>query len=291
MSTATNGNAPTLTTDHIETGLRGLGLESSGNSNLLHRNAACPACGTDKALTYGGEPGAVRLECAQDCARAEIAGALAAGARLLGFATSHPLQYVRNTLAEQALKRIAKHGRDGSRYVLHYADDSTVDLGDAAALLNQTRTRATYLGQRGRLPTAAKLTSTAWDRLAESIDRAAEHDDNVTTSGEETRSYLAGIVAQGVTVDTDDADALYQALDTKALPGVIVAKGDGRVHVRLPALLYHVNHDLECRTTMRELSVGLAAVGFQKAQLAARRGKDVRKARYWAAPDGFEVDA
>ena len=276
-------SAEPLTVDQVREGLAAHGIRLDERDDAC----SCPVCDGLMTLTVTTNGAGAHVECSAGCHEQAILGAVRIGLRMAQQGGTHsPLRLVRDRLALPGVERIVKRGKLGDSYELRMADGQVIELGNAAALLNQATVRARLLPQMRRLPPWIK--GREWDAVVEAIEQAAEEIDNVATDAEETRAWLVAWLRQAryPTIDTADTAALYEALGS---PPPAFCDQDGRLHVQLGDLATWINRFTGTRVTMRTLSARLAALDFERTQAAARHGGHVRNRRYWASPEAFEV--
>lgn len=288
-----------LTPKQVRDALDGLGTNKLTATEDGRTAARCPACGIDDALTITEDAfGNATLDCDHDTPD-QIERALRKGLARLQKLDGDPLDYVRDILDEPDLKEIVKHGRGGASYILHYTDESTVELGNVSILLSQAKFKAAYLPQRRRMPTRHTLKEAQWIRLIEAIERAAIERDTVTGDADEARGWISRYLRSNreITVNTTDSEGLYDFLTPDAGP---FRDQDGHLHIRLGDLAAWVNQVGGGRITSRELSTRLSELHFEQAQPSARRPAhvhkdnrhpDVRKQRYYRAAHDFDPHA
>lgn len=198
------------------------------------------------------------------------------------------VEVLRHHLQLPELQRIVKDGRRGENYQLVLQDGRVIAIGGVAVLTNQTRFRNAVLPQLRRLP--PRLKPAQWDDVAEHTEQAAEERDTIASAEEEAVEWIADWLRRSSvpTVDLGDAEQLFDLL---ASPPRALVTPDGRLCLRLPELLRWIAQRTAERISTREMSTRLAALGFTKpsdgGQLQARRGSEIRKARYWISRPGF----
>jgi hypothetical protein len=182
-----------------------------------------------------------------------------------------------------------KNGGQGADYGLVLAGVGDVALGPADWLLQPRKVRAAILDAANiaiRLPSNDR-----WGEVVEVLCAAAEIRDVSITDSEVTREWLASFLDLGyhsTGVNLADAEHLHDILGSD--PGALTDT-EGRVHIRLPALLRYIERALGTRgVTARQLAQRLGALGFVKRQLSARPagGGAPAKLRVWQSPPNFD---
>jgi hypothetical protein len=140
------------------------------------------------------------------------------------------------------------------------------------------------------------------DDVLDAVLEAADSDigevvDSGLSRDEETRGWLSAMLGSsamdvGLCDPTDSGD-LYDVLGDSAASFVDPSE---RVYLRLGGVVRFVSREYGQRTSHRDVADRLGALGFERAQLTARkpgagRGGAVRKARFWVAPPDFDLDA
>jgi hypothetical protein len=245
----------------------------------------CPLCKTAE-LTITANGSGPHLTCARGCGH--IGAYLQTIASLPGGPKGEhvdKLAVLRDKLALPELRRVVKHGRRGDEYELHLEDGAVVELGPVAVILTQNLFRAAFLPQVRRNPPRYK--PAVWDQISELIEQAAEEIETATGS-EETIGWLMGYLRQQTIkrgVDLGDPAELYPVL--KASHDVF-ADRDGCLHLRLAPFVQWLNRMAGVRVTVPALSTRLTALGFRRAQHAARQGEQTTRGRYWTSPPDLE---
>lgn len=279
-----SGPAP-LTLESAQRALRQIGCAPATEGG----DWLCPRCGA-ATLTISQNGAGPRLECAGGCDG--IGGYLEAVASLKMPKGEHvdKREIVRDKLGLPELEGIRKDGRLGEHYSLRLKGGRIVAIGGVDALISQAKFRAAFLPQLRRLPPRHKPAD--WDAIVELMEQIAEERDTVASAEEEALTWLAGWLhhASVPVVDIADSAQLWDAL---AGPTPALRTTDGRLCLRLSELLLWIGRRTTERVTQRELSMRLARLGFTRpddgGQLAARRGAETRRARYWISPAGFEA--
>jgi hypothetical protein len=184
-----------------------------------------------------------------------------------------------------------RNGDGGASYGLVLAGRD-VDLGPAGKLLKPRDVQAAILDAAGIAIAVPRLDD--WAAIAELIVAAAELRDVTLSPAEETGEWLSHYLrlqGQLPAVHVADAGQLYAVIGgTDPQP---FTDQDGRLYLRLLGLLRHVTVIIGQRTTARDLSERLGALGFTKRQLSARHvdSDGVAKLRVWTSRPNFDPHA
>lgn len=186
-------------------------------------------------------------------------------------------------LSSLQVKRVAK--RFG-KIELHLDDERVINLGTAKSVLSFRDAQAAIADVTGcviKLPPKTK-----WEQVAQTIFNAIEIEEGFTYSeDDETRGWLEryckGKLLRSI-VDMSNAENLFDSLETQY-------KGfrdkQGNVYISLDYFIRFVGGEYYTRLTLREAVERLGRLGFERKQIAARQGDELRRKRLWVSPKGL----
>lgn len=247
----------------------------------------CPRCRNAK-LTISQNGVGPTFHCDANCDGIGAWLEVAASVPLPGGPNVDPVVVLREKLNLPELTKVVKHGRGGSAYNLHLDDGRVIAIGSIATLANQAKFRTAFLPQVRRSPPRYKVPE--WDAIVEQIEQAAEERDAVATQADETMSWVFGSLMTGRlkrNVNVDNSAEMFDLLVTGSGGRPSFFDQSGRLHLRLEHMIEWLGR-ISVRVTMPELSARLSELDFERVQHAARRGDEIRKARYWVSPTGIE---
>lgn len=186
------------------------------------------------------------------------------------------------------LRRVIKRGRDRALYELVLEDGTVVPLGDVAAITSGTKVRLAIIDALTRY--VPRLAGKGYEPICEALLSLAEVIDDGQSPLDEVRAWLSeeSEYHRGRLVDlTDPEERLAVVRDGRS----VLHATDGRVYVRLEALVQRAQRLHHVNVTGREVGARLAALDFERVKLRETNvgGEGRRQRWYLASPVGFDV--
>lgn len=186
-------------------------------------------------------------------------------------------------LSSLQVERVAK--RFG-KIELYLGEQQIVNLGTAKNVLSYREAQAAIADVTGfviKLPKGTK-----WEQVAQTIFDAIEVEEGFTYSeDDETRGWLERYCKGKLlrsSVNMLNAEDLFENLESQY-------KGfrdkQGNVYISLDYFIRFVGGEYYTRLTLREAVERLGRLGFERKQVAARQGDEIRRKRLWLSPKGF----
>lgn len=199
------------------------------------------------------------------------------------------LDFARRKTQLPDLVRVVKHGEGrAALYDLELDSGERIPIGKSGDVLSPRKVDEA-LGSAGVV--IPYWGPKEWRPVAQALMMIAEVEEG-SSEDEETAGWLASFARAQLSaaeIDVDRAEDLVRVIEGGE-PRAAFRSADGRLYVRLEPLMRHVRMHIGSSPTRPELSARLSRLGFEKAQLSAREGDSVHKARYWCSPAGFDPE-